>query len=143
MAVARPKVFISHSSSDTWVARQIALNIEQCGAGTFLDAAHIEHGDDFEDRILQAAAECLELVVLFTPWSLDRPYVWLEIGAFWAAGKRMVGVLHGVDHKALSTEERIPIALKKLDLVQLNGIDSYFTQLGQRVHRREVTDVEN
>lgn len=140
MTGARPKVFISHSSSDTWVAKQIALHVEQCGAGAFLDAAHIEHGDDFEDRILQAAAECAELVVLFTPWSLERPYVWLEIGAFWAAGKRMVGVLHGVEPKALAGEERIPIALKKLDLVQLNGIDSYFTQLSERVQRREKTD---
>jgi hypothetical protein len=143
MAATGLRVFISHSSADSWVAKQIAVNVERCGAGTFLDAVHIEHGDDFEDRILQAASECAELLPLFTPWSLDRPYVWLEIGAFWAAGKRMVGVLHGVDPKALSTEERIPIALKKLDLVQLNGIDSYFKQLGQRVQRLETRDGGN
>lgn len=45
MLGARAKVFISHSSSGTWVAKQIALKVEQCGAGTFLDAAHIQHGD--------------------------------------------------------------------------------------------------
>ncbi len=46
------RVFISHSSVDTWVARQIARYIEECGASTFLDEADIEYGDDFEERIL-------------------------------------------------------------------------------------------
>jgi hypothetical protein len=47
-------VFISHASIDTWVARQLASHIEQCGADSFLDETDIKHGDDFEDRILDA-----------------------------------------------------------------------------------------
>ncbi len=46
------KIFISHSSTDTWVARQIAKHIENLDASTFLDEADIDYGDDFEDRIL-------------------------------------------------------------------------------------------
>jgi hypothetical protein len=46
------QVFISHSSIDTWVAKQIALQIENCGARFFLDEADIHHGDDFEEKIM-------------------------------------------------------------------------------------------
>jgi hypothetical protein len=38
--------FISHSSQDLWVARQIAAEIRRLGAETFLDMADIAHGDD-------------------------------------------------------------------------------------------------
>lgn len=38
-APARPGVFISHSSVDTWVAEQLADQIRQCGADTFLPTA--------------------------------------------------------------------------------------------------------
>jgi hypothetical protein len=34
-------VFVSHSSADTWVAKQIAREIEACGATPFLDEAQV------------------------------------------------------------------------------------------------------
>ena len=128
----RTKVFVSHSSVDTWVARQIARNIEACGATAFLDEADMEHGDDFEERIIAAANSSSELLVLLTPWATTRPYIWLEMGLFWGSRKRIVGVLHGVTAKDLSSDERIPVLLKRTDLVDLNRIDSYFDQLRNR-----------
>lgn len=68
-----PRVFISHSSKDTWVAKQIAQHISECGASSFLDEADIDHGDDFEERILHAAHGSQELLVLLTPWATTRP----------------------------------------------------------------------
>lgn len=131
------KVFISHSSIDTWVAKQIALQIVSVGASTFLDEADIAHGDDFEDNIREAAQESNELFVLFTPWSTTRPYIWLELGMFWGSQKRIVAVLHGITPKELSSDERIPILLKKTDMLTLNEIDSYFSQLKARVEAAE------
>lgn len=69
------QVFISHSSIDTWVARQLSRHVADCGAITFLDEADIEYGDDFEERILAAARASEELLVLLTPWSIKRPYI--------------------------------------------------------------------
>ncbi len=74
-------VFLSHSSRDTWVAKQIAREMSACGAEPFLDEAHIETGAEFEDAILKFLSKAHELVVLLTPWALDRPYIWAEIGA--------------------------------------------------------------
>lgn len=68
-------VFISHAGTDTWVAKRIAEQIEALGAKTFLDEAHIAVGEDFEERILHALDQANELLVLLTPWSLERPYV--------------------------------------------------------------------
>jgi hypothetical protein len=130
------RVFVSHASTDTWVARQIARHLEDCGATTFLDEAHIAYGDDFEERILAAIRDSNELLVLVTPWALTRPWVWLEIGAMWGQGKRIVGVLHGLSANELVAREGIPPLLKRIDLVDLNAIDTYFGQLRARIERR-------
>jgi TIR domain len=66
-------VFISHSGRDTWVAKQIAREISACGVETFLDEAEVEIGADFEEAILSSLDKADELVVLLTPWALDRP----------------------------------------------------------------------
>lgn len=54
----KPRIFISHSSSDLWVGRQLDIHIRACGADTFLDCEHIQHGDDFEDKIINAVVGC-------------------------------------------------------------------------------------
>ena len=129
----RPKVFISHASPDSWVARQIENHVRGCGAETFLDCEHIHHGDDFEERIIQEADESTELLVLFTPVTRDRKYVWMEIGIFLGARKRIVGALYGVSKEEITKDQLLPIALKRIDSVDLNQIDSYFKQLRQRI----------
>jgi len=49
-----------------WGAKQIAREVEARGAPPFLDEAQVDAGADFEEDL--------------TPWALDRPYVWAEIG---------------------------------------------------------------
>ncbi len=127
------QVFVSHSSMDTWVAKQIANKIKRCGAGYFLDEADLARGDDFEKKIRQAAKASREMIVLLTPWAFSRPFIWLEIGAFWGSGKRIVGVLHGLSAKDVGGSKKLPIVIKKIDLLVLNEIDSYFSQLRRRV----------
>ena len=129
------QVFISHSSVDTWVARQIARSVEERGATYFLDEADMEYGDDFEDKILAAVRASQELLVLLTPWAIKRPYIWLEIGAVWGQGQRIVGVLYGLGVKELMTDEGTPALLKRITLVEINRLDEYFDQLAARVEK--------
>jgi hypothetical protein len=129
------QVFISHSSLDTWVARQIARAVEEQGATYFLDEAAMEYGDDFEDKILAAVRASQELLVLLTPWAVKRPYIWLEIGAVWGQGQRIVGVLYGLGVKELMTDEGTPALLKRITLVEINKLDEYFDQLAARVKK--------
>lgn len=126
-------VFVSHSGDDTWLARQIAHQVERQGARTFLDEANVAIGAEFEDEVLTALGQAHELIALFTPWSLQRPYVWAEIGAAWIRRIPIVAVLHGVSAAEFVVLPHVPIFLKKRDLVVLNDIDHYFSQLARRI----------
>jgi hypothetical protein len=133
-------VFVSHSGRDTWVARQIAREIERAGATPFLDEAEVDVGTDFEEDIREFLAKAHELVVLLTPWALDRPYVWAELGAAWARGIPIIALLLGLTPGELQSRPGVPVFLKKRDLLELNEIDTYLTQLSERVKEQESND---
>jgi TIR domain-containing protein len=122
-------VFVSHSGEDTWVARQIAREIECLSARPFLDEADIDVGAEFEEDIRQSLDQADELLALFTPWSLQRPYVWAEIGVAWIRQIPIVVVLHGLSITDFQAQPNAPIFLKKRDIIRLNDIDQYFSNL--------------
>jgi hypothetical protein len=126
-------VFISHAGEDTWVAKQIAREVTNCGGTAFLDQADIDIGAEFEDDIRAFLDQAHELIVLFTPWSLERPYVWAEIGAAWIRGIPIVVVLLGLTPAEFQGRPNTPVFLKKRDMLQLNQIDQYLDQLRGRV----------
>lgn len=130
-------VFVSHSGTDTWVARQIGREIASCGAVPFLDEATIDVGADFEDNILTFLEKADELVVLITPWALYRPYVWAEVGAAWTRRIPIVGLLHGLATNQLQAKRGVPMLLKRRDLLPLNDIDIYLAQLRHRTRLPE------
>lgn len=140
--MAEPKlvgrfIFVSHSSRDTWVAKRIAEAIMVAGATAFLDEADIEVGDDFEEQIRSFLERADELVVLLTPWALDRPWVWSEVGAAWIRRIPIITILHGISASELQTRPEVPIFLKQRDLIDLNNIDLYFAELKLRVERAQ------
>lgn len=126
-------IFVSHSGPDTWIAKQIAREIEARGGTPFLDEAEVDAGADFEGDILNFLERAHELVVLLTPWALERPYVWAEIGAAWGRRIPIVALLLGITASELQTRPGVPVLLKKRDLLQLNEIDTYLQQLAARI----------
>ena len=130
-------VFISHSGEDTWVARQIAREIKDHGATPFLDEADVDIGAEFEEDIRDFLDKANELLVLFTPWALQRAYVWIEIGAAWQRRIPIVVVLHGLAAKEFQAHPNAPVFLKKRDIIRLNDIDKYLKQLTLRTHPRK------
>lgn len=130
-------IFISHSSEDTWVARQIAQNVAAVGGHPFLDEADVDVGAEFEEQIRNSLDKAHEFLVLFTPWALDRPYVWAEIGAAWIRRIPIVVVVLGLSPKDFQALPNAPVFLKKRDIIHLNDIDQYFDQLRIRVAAKE------
>jgi TIR domain len=126
-------IFVSHSGQDTWVARQIAKEIELRSAKPFLDEADVNVGAEFEEDIREFLDKADELIVLFTPWSLERAYVWAEIGAAWIRRIPIIVILHGLSVEDFQARPNAPVFLKKRDIIGLNDIDQYFQQLGERV----------
>ncbi|MFM9116482.1 MAG: toll/interleukin-1 receptor domain-containing protein, partial [Planctomycetota bacterium] len=80
----RYQVFVSHATSDKWIATSFCEKIDAIpGASTFRDDRDIHGGDKIPQSIRAAIAESRELVVLLTPDSIRRPWVLLEVGAAW------------------------------------------------------------
>lgn len=128
------KIFISHGSEDSWVASQIARRIKQdARAETFLDVYDVEKGDDFETKIFEVLPVCDELVALLTPWSINRNWVWTEIGAARVLGKRILGVLYGVSMDTLSNEGGGMACLSSKNVVSINEFEIYLAELKKRV----------
>ena len=90
-------------------------------------------GSEFEEDIRDFLDAADEMLVLFTPWAFDRPYVWAEIGAAWIRRIPIILVLHGLTIMEFMSKPNAPIFLKKRDIIKLNDIDQYINQLGSRV----------
>jgi TIR domain len=77
-------VFISHSSKDRWIARQMAAIIERkakrYGVRTFLDEVDLEGGDRIPATIKANLLACEEFVILLSPQSVTRQWVLVELG---------------------------------------------------------------
>lgn len=124
-------VFISHSEKDRWIARQIANQIEEKGRSygikTFLDEKDIMGGESIPEAIRNNIRNCSEFLVLLSRYSIDRPWVLIEIGAAWVLGKRIVAIIDKV------TPEEMPDIITPYKAVDLNSFDEYLQQLLDRV----------
>ncbi|MBC7783530.1 MAG: toll/interleukin-1 receptor domain-containing protein [Burkholderiales bacterium] len=83
------RVFVSHASTDKWLATVICEKLEASGISTFRDDRDLAGGDDIPDEIRRAILNSDELLVLLTPDSVDRRWVLMEIGAAWLRGPQM------------------------------------------------------
>jgi hypothetical protein len=81
---------------------------------------------------MRAEEQCHELLVLLTPWSLKRSYIWLEIGYFRKSRKRIVMVLYGLTADDIAKDADVPNVAKRLDMVDLNAFHTYLAQLRKR-----------
>ena len=96
----------------------------------------MKSGDDIEDRIFQAIQKVDELLVLLTPWGIDRNWLWIEIGAARALERRIVPILYqvtlpGLDEKGGST------FLRAKNVVDINDLESYLIELKDRSLRTQ------
>lgn len=131
----RHVVFISHATADTYIAKSMRRDVLATGADSFLDAIDVEIGDEIGTRIQKGLDRCTELAVLLTPASIQRRWIWIEIGAAWSQRKRIAGVVQGMTIEELLSEPDLPIVLEERNLTHLNDFPRYVSQLRARVKR--------
>ncbi len=128
-------VFISHSEKDRWIAKQIATLIEEKGrehgVQTFLDEKDIAGGESIPESIRRNIQECREFLVLLSRYSIDRPWVLIEIGAAWVLGKRIIAITDKV------TPDEMPDIITPYKAIDLNNFDEYLEQFINRVKEAE------
>lgn len=88
----KPVVFISHATSDKEFANAVKQEIEKVfanGVSVFCTSSPgaIPAGNDWLSEIEQRLAVTQAIIVIITPVSIERPWLWFEVGASWSKSK--------------------------------------------------------
>jgi hypothetical protein len=127
------RVFFSHGGDDTYVVEEfLKPKVESSGATVFVDSGTIDFGDDFRKVILAQLSSFDELLVLLTPSSLRRPWVFAEVAAAVFREKRIVAVTYGPTESELQALGVLSLLGTKT-LLKMNEFDKYVMQLAARV----------
>jgi hypothetical protein len=123
-------VFISHSTEDRWIAKQMANLIEakgrRHGVKTFLDEKDIEGGQSITEEIKKNLKACDEFVVLLSQDSIKRPWVLIEIGGALLLDKLIVAIIYKLK------PNEMPDVIVQHKAIDLNSFDVYLEQLLKR-----------
>ena len=122
-------VFISHSSKDRWIARQMARLIEERDIRTFFDEKDFQGGDRIPETIKKNIKECEELLVLLSSASVQSDWVKYEIAVAWALDKKLVPIVDKL------SPEQMPVLPEQVKAVDLNDFDNYLNNLVERAKR--------
>jgi TIR domain len=120
-------IFLSHSSRDAWLARQIKKEIETNipGARVWLDEMSLTGGEEIIAALRKGIDQANELVVLVSNESLKSQWVAWEIGMAAAWNKRITPLLNNVDYDAMAP-------LKGVKSYELNQFDKFLVELKER-----------
>lgn len=123
-------VFISHSSKDRWIAKQMAAIIERkgkrYGVHTFLDEVDLEGGDRIPETIRSYLRACEEFLILLSPHSVTRQWVLVELGGAWTLGKRIMAIVDKV------APADMPDIIEQTKAYELNDFDRFVAELVRR-----------
>ncbi len=90
--IEKPNLFISHATSDGEFANAVKQEIEKvfangvnvfCTSSPGAIAAGTDWLGDIENKLQSAQA----VIVIVTPISIERPWLWFELGATWGKGR--------------------------------------------------------
>ncbi len=123
---ASVRIFISHSSTDKWVAQQIANHLVERGLDCFLDEKDIETGDSIDEAIQENLSDCDEVLLLLSPASLKSQWVLIELGGAKVLKKRLVPILLHVG------QNELPDVLSDQLARDINEIELYYDEVQQR-----------
>jgi hypothetical protein len=125
-------VFISHSSKEKWIARQIAREIEALGAATWLDIKDLRGGDEMRRSVKRGIRSCDEVVVLLSSHSTVSQWVSFEVGVAYAYRNRITLVLNDADPNSFAP-------MQDVKAINLNDFDDLLVELAARIAARDST----
>jgi hypothetical protein len=88
-AIEKPIVFLSHAATDEPIARLLHDEITRIFAGgveVFASSVPgvVRPGADWLTSIRTSLEQARAVIVLITPVSINRPWIWFEVGASWS-----------------------------------------------------------
>jgi hypothetical protein len=90
--ISKPTLFISHASSDGEFANAIKQEIEKVfanGVSVYCTSSpgSIGAGSDWLADIEHKLSVAQAVIAIVTPVSIERPWLWFEVGATWSKGR--------------------------------------------------------
>jgi hypothetical protein len=90
--IQKPKLFISHATTDGDFANAVKQEIEKVfanGVDVFSTSSPgtIQVGADWLQDIESKLNTTQAVIVIVTPVSIERPWLWFELGATWSKGR--------------------------------------------------------
>jgi len=91
--IKKPTLFISHATSDSEFAEAVKQEIDKVfanGINIFSTSSPgaIPAGNDWLSDIENRLNTAQAIIVIVTPVSIERPWLWFEIGATWLNGRK-------------------------------------------------------
>jgi hypothetical protein len=132
MAKRRParqkayRVFLSHSSQDTWISTVMKEKIEERGIRVWLDVFDLPGGAPLKARIREEVRASDECLILLSPASCASNWVRHEAGLADAFQKWTTLVLLHVK------QDDVPETLRDLKFLSINDFADYLAQLALR-----------
>jgi len=121
------KIFLSHSTDDSFIAGVLQTELTRLGAEVFLDSRSLQTGDDFDQVIGEEIAASDEVLLLLSHASLKSHWVLLEVGAARALRKPLMVILNGV------LPNDVPWPLNRVLARDLNQVEKYYGEVRQRL----------
>jgi hypothetical protein len=90
--IQKPRLFISHATSDGEFANAVKAEIEKVfanGVSVFCTSSpgSIPAGTDWLTNIEDKLNSAQAVIAIVTPVSIERPWLWFELGATWSSGR--------------------------------------------------------
>jgi hypothetical protein len=104
----------------------MAEKIADTGADFWLDTRDLPGGGDIRDEISKGVNDCQEIVILFSPYSKDSPWVSFEIGAASVKRRYLTPILNNVQYSEVAL-------IQGIKAIELNDFDQYLSELRKRV----------
>lgn len=88
MKIEKPVIFVSHAATDKPIAEILKAEIDRVFAnGVYVFASSVpgvmKPGSDWLNNVKENLDKAKAVVVLITPVSINRPWIWFEVGATW------------------------------------------------------------
>jgi TIR domain len=133
------QIFLSHAATDQPLAASVAAEIEKRVNGSKVFVAsqpgHIRTGDKWLNVIEEKLSAGDAYVILLTPSSIERPWLWFETGSVWFSNKQILPILAG----SLPIQ-RVPFPLSARQIQNIERPDQlrqFFRELAAEVSESE------
>jgi hypothetical protein len=122
--IKKPVLFISHASSDAEFANAVKQEIEKVfanGVSVFCTSSPgaISIGADWLADIENKLSVAQAVIAIITPVSIERPWLWFEVGATWANGRSGACKIYPLCAAEISLSD-LPSPLDRLQALSLS-----------------------